>query len=75
MAVRVRLGGRDWLADSGFGTCVPTSALDFGTSAPQITAHERFRLRPTEDGWMLEAELDDSWARVYELRRRFAGAV
>lgn len=69
MAVRVRLNGRDWLADSGFGSCVPTSALDFDIARPQETAHERFRILPSDDGWVLEAELDGSWARVYEVRR------
>ncbi|MEZ5778208.1 MAG: arylamine N-acetyltransferase [Paracoccaceae bacterium] len=69
MAVQVRLNGRDWLADSDFGSCVPTAALDFGTAAPQDTAHERFRVTPSEEGWMLEAELDGRWARVYEVRR------
>lgn len=69
MATRIHLDVRDWLADAGFGTCVPTSALDFGTETAQETAHEHFRLKPTTDGWMLEAELDGDWARVYELRR------
>lgn len=73
MAIRVHLNGRDWLADSGFGSCVPTSALDFAITEPQETAHERFRIRPSDDGWMLEAELDGNWARVYEVRRTLAG--
>ena len=72
MATRVHLDGRDWLADAGFGTCVPTSALDFAVPVPQETAHERFRLRPTTDGWMLEAELDGNWVRVYQVRRAVA---
>lgn len=69
MTVRVHLNGSEWLADSGFGSCVPTSALEIGATHPQETAHERYRVRPTHDGRMLEAELDRTWARVYEVRR------
>ncbi len=72
MALRVRIDDADHLVDVGFGSCVPPRPLRFDTTEPQETAHETFRLTPTAEGHLLEALIDDEWARVYEVAR---GAV
>lgn len=70
MALRVRIDGSDWLADAGFGGCVPPQALDMAVRDPQITAHETYRFRDVSDGCMLESQVKGEWARVYEIRRQ-----
>lgn len=67
MALRVRLDGVAWLADSGFGGCVPTAPLRFDQAGPQPTPHGDFRLDPAGSGFLLQARLDRDWAPVYEL--------
>lgn len=66
-ALRVTIDGEPWLADVGFGGCVPTSPLRMGTSEAQPTRHESFRLVPSPDGFMLEALRGDTWLPMYEL--------
>jgi N-hydroxyarylamine O-acetyltransferase len=67
MALRVTLAGKPWLADVGFGSCVPTSPLRFDTAEPQPTRHESFRLIPAGEGFRLDALLGEKWEAVYEL--------
>lgn len=67
MALRVTIGGAPWLADVGFGSCVPTAPLRLDTGEPQVTAHERFRVAPVDGEWQLEAEIAGHWAPVYRL--------
>lgn len=67
MALRVTIAGVPWLADVGFGSCVPTAPLRLDTGEPQVTAHERFRVAPVDGEWQLEAEIADRWAPVYRL--------
>ncbi len=69
MVLRVTMDGVPYLADVGFGTCVPTSPLRFDDTGPQQTAQEAFRLTPTELGHLLEVRLGEEWARVYEVSR------
>ena len=66
-ALRVMIDGEPWLADVGFGGCVPTAPLRMNTSEPQPTRHESFRLLPSPDGFMLEALRGDTWLPMYEL--------
>ena len=65
MALKVRIDGRDWLADAGFGNGTPTAPLAFDTSEPQTTPLETFHLRPTDDGPVLEISIAGKWAPVY----------
>lgn len=65
MALRVKLDGEAWLADVGFGTCVLTAPIRMGTTEPQPTQHESFRLTPEDDDLVLEIELNGTWAPVY----------
>jgi N-hydroxyarylamine O-acetyltransferase len=66
-ALRVMVDGEPWLADVGFGGCVPTAPLRMIVNEPQATQHESFRLVPSHDGFMLEALRGDSWLPMYEL--------
>ena len=67
MALIVRLDGRDYLADAGFGNGTPTAPLAFDTSEPQATPLETFRLRSTPVGHVLEMRMGENWAPVYEI--------
>jgi N-hydroxyarylamine O-acetyltransferase len=67
MALRVTIDGAAWLADVGFGSCVPTAPLRLDTGEPQPTAHETFRLVPAGGEVQLEAEIAGRWAPVYRL--------
>jgi N-hydroxyarylamine O-acetyltransferase len=67
MALRVTIDGEPWLADVGFGSCVPTAPLKFDSREPQPTAHESFRLVPAGPELQLEAEIAGRWAPVYRL--------
>lgn len=67
MALRVTIEGVPWLADVGFGSCVPTAPLRLGSREPQPTGHETFRLVPAGTELQLEAELGGHWAPVYRL--------
>jgi N-hydroxyarylamine O-acetyltransferase len=67
MALVVRIDGRDYLADAGFGNGTPTAPLAFDTDEPQATPLETFRLRPSPDGHVLEMRMGENWAPVYEI--------
>lgn len=67
MLLRVTLGGVRWLADVGFGVCVPTSPLRIDVSEPQPTAHEPFRIFPFGTGWLVQARLGERWTGTYEV--------
>ncbi|WP_238366188.1 arylamine N-acetyltransferase family protein [Mesobacterium pallidum] len=72
MALRVRIGDTDLLADAGFGGCVPPQSLDMALRTPQATAHETYRFRDVPRAWMLDARVKDEWAPVYEIRHTTA---
>ena len=67
MVLIVRIVGRDYLADAGFGNGTPTAPLALGNDGPQETPLETFRLRRTSAGHVLEMQLDENWAPVYEI--------
>lgn len=67
MALRVTIDGAPWLADVGFGSCVPTAPLRLDSREPQPTSHETFRLRAAGSELQLEAHLGGAWAPVYRL--------
>jgi N-hydroxyarylamine O-acetyltransferase len=70
MALRVRIDGRDFLADTGFGNGTPTAPLLLNSAEAQPTPLETFRLIPTDDGHELQMRLGDEWAPVYEIFAR-----
>lgn len=67
MMLVVRIGGRDWLADTGFGNGTPTIPLAFDTAEPQPTPLETFHLRASPDGHVLEMRVGENWSPVYEI--------
>jgi len=67
MALIISIGGRDYLADTGFGNGTPTIPLAFDTTGPQPTPLETFRLRASLDGHVLEMRVGESWSPVYEM--------
>jgi len=67
MALRVTVDGEPWLADVGFGGCVPTAPLRLNTEAPQPTDHETFRVRRQGGSLVVEAERGGEWLALYEV--------
>lgn len=67
MALRVMVDGAPYLADVGFGGCVPTAPLLLSTNDPQPTSHETFRFVRSSDGYLLEAQRGDDWLPMYDL--------
>ena len=68
MALRVTIDGEQWLADVGFGGCVPGAPLRLDTGAmEQPTRHETFRLTSRGAWPVLEAQLPDGWRPLYML--------
>ncbi len=59
--LQVRIDGRDWLADVGFGGQMLTGVLDLHAEAPQETPHEPFRLRRMGGERLLESLLQGEW--------------
>ena len=67
MVLRVPIDGVPWLADVGFGSCVPAAPLRLDDGEPQPTVHDRYRLAPHGRAQMLEALIEGRWQPVYEL--------
>ena len=67
MALRVWLDDVPWLADAGFGSCVPTAPLRLDTVAPQPTGHETFRVIPCHGALLVQACINEVWRPLYEL--------
>ena len=69
MVLEVPLGGREYLADVGFGGVTLTAPLDFDVRVPQDTPHETFRLDLSADGDYVLAVHLEQWAPMYRFRR------
>jgi N-hydroxyarylamine O-acetyltransferase len=65
--LRVTIDGTPWLADVGFGSCVPTAPLRMDIADPQPTRHETFRLMPMGPHLLLQALVEDRWQPVYSI--------
>jgi N-hydroxyarylamine O-acetyltransferase len=57
----VRIHGREWLADAGFGGQTLTGALRMDTEEAQSTPHEPFRLRRMGEERVLESLVRGEW--------------
>lgn len=67
MVLKVNVAGEDWLADVGFGGCVPTAPLRLAERGAQPTDHENFRVVMHDDGRAtVEAQRGD-WLPLYDL--------
>ncbi|MCA0209029.1 MAG: arylamine N-acetyltransferase [Proteobacteria bacterium] len=67
MVVRVRVGGRPWLADVGFGAAVPPQPLAMDSEEPQQTRHESYRVVRHGDAWQVAAAIEGAWRTLYRL--------
>lgn len=65
--LRVTIDGVAWLADVGFGSCVPTAPLRMDITEPQPTRHETFRIVRIGPQWLLQALVEGSWKPVYSI--------
>lgn len=65
LMARVRLEGRDWLSDVGFGGMVPTAPLALHEAGPQPTPHEPYRLDREGDAFTLRAWVGEAWKELY----------
>jgi N-hydroxyarylamine O-acetyltransferase len=73
MILRVDLPEGPYVADVGFGNLTPTAPLALA-AAEHATGHERYRLAPLGDEWLLQAQLAGTWANIYRfpLQPQFA---
>ncbi len=65
MLMRIPIGGRDYIADVGFGGLTLTAPLVLEPHVEQATPHEAHRLAPAGDGFVLEARLGAEWQALY----------
>src|SRR3546814_7107881 len=59
MVLRVRIDGRPWLSDVGFGSAVPPRPLAMDSEAAQATAHERYRIVRRGSRWSVRIAIED----------------
>lgn len=67
MVVRVKIDGRPWLADVGFGAAVPPVPLAMDSEESQPTRHESYRVVRHGDVWQVAALIEDEWRLLYLL--------
>ncbi|MGV3731577.1 MAG: arylamine N-acetyltransferase family protein [Sphingopyxis sp.] len=67
MVVRVRIDGRAWLADVGFGAAVPPQPLAMDDEAPQPTRHESYRIVRHGTEWQVAALIESEWRTLYRI--------
>jgi N-hydroxyarylamine O-acetyltransferase len=65
MVLLVRLDGRRWLADVGFGGATLTAPVELDRADPQSTPHEQFRVVRDGDEFVLEIIWDNRWRAMY----------
>lgn len=65
--LRVAIDGVPWLADVGFGSCVPTAPLRLDIGDRQPTGHETFRIVKMGAHLLLQAQVEDRWQPVYSI--------
>jgi N-hydroxyarylamine O-acetyltransferase len=65
MVLQVRLGGRPYIADVGFGGLTLTAPLRLEADSVQETPHERFRLVESSGEWTLQTSIRGEWKPLY----------
>lgn len=63
--LRVRIEGRDHIADVGFGGLTLTAPLALETGIEQATPHEPHRIVASGSGYALEAKVAGEWQTLY----------
>lgn len=67
MVLRVRIDGRAWLADVGFGATVPPQPLAMDDESPQPTRHESYRVVRHGAEWQVAALVAGEWRTLYRI--------
>lgn len=75
MVVRVRIDGRPWLADVGFGAAVPPQPLAMDSEDAQPTRHESYRIIRQDMEWQVAALIEGEWRTLYRLDDRSPPAI
>ncbi|MBN1239474.1 MAG: arylamine N-acetyltransferase [Gammaproteobacteria bacterium] len=65
MLLAVRISGRTYISDVGFGGLTLTAPLLLEPGIEQTTPHETFRLMSANRGFVLQARLGDEWRSLY----------
>jgi N-hydroxyarylamine O-acetyltransferase len=65
MLLRVALDGQMYLADVGFGGLTLTAPLTFISDREQSTPHEPFRIIADGDGYLMQAQIGQTWKSLY----------
>lgn len=65
MLLLVRIEGRDWLADVGFGRATPTGPLLLEAGLEQETPHESYRIESADDEFDLRIRIARDWVLMY----------
>jgi N-hydroxyarylamine O-acetyltransferase len=66
MALVVRVEGRRWLCDLGFGSYGPRAPLALDELKREVAqGHDRFRLSRPDDDYLLQAEVEGEWISQY----------
>lgn len=67
MVLKVRIHDQWYLTDVGYGGNVLTTPLLLESNEPQSTHHEVFRVLPIQQGFRLEAQIENQWLPVYDI--------
>ena len=65
MLLLVKVAGRDYIADVGFGGLTLTAPLELRAGVQQSTPHEAHRLQAIGGGYSLEAKVSGEWHALY----------
>ena len=65
MVLHVDLDGHPYIVDAGFGGLTLTGPIRLQAGAEQQTPHERVRLMPAGDSFVVEAEVAGEWRPLY----------
>lgn len=66
MALLVRLNGKNYLVDVGFGGNTMTAPMLMDVEDPQPTSHEWFRVSRLDDQYMLSIQINGEWQDMYQ---------
>ncbi len=65
MLMRIGVAGQAYIADVGFGGLTLTAPLRLAVDIEQSTPHEVFRIIRSEDDFMLQGRIGDTWRPLY----------
>jgi N-hydroxyarylamine O-acetyltransferase len=65
MLLLIEMNGMQFIADVGFGGLTLTAPLELKTDVEQQTPHETFKITQTADNYVLHAQVQGAWKRIY----------